>query len=194
MNATRMFWPSASSPFSVDELSANGCPFATRSPLLTIGRWLMQVPWFERTNLRSCMTCSTPSSSTTMIWRAVTLITSPSAGATHHLTGIHRYLALDARADNRRLWPEQRHRLALHVRAHQRAVHVVMLQERNQRGGARSPSAWRDIHVVHRGDLTPGRSRRCSAPTRDRRGSGPRRSSGAFAWAMTNRSSSSAVR
>ena len=35
-----------------------------------------------------------------------------------------------AGADERRLGANQRHRLALHVRAHQRAVGVVILQER----------------------------------------------------------------
>ena len=42
-----------------------------------------------------------------------------------------------AGADERRLGADQRHRLALHVRAHQRAVGVVILQERNERGGDR---------------------------------------------------------
>ena len=101
----------------------------------------MHVPWFERTNLRSLCVCSTPSSSTMTIWRAGHADDLAIGLAHHHLAGVDGYLALDARADNRRLRPQQRHRLALHVRAHQRAVHVVVLQERNQRGSARSPSA-----------------------------------------------------
>ena len=38
---------------SVDELSASGWPCVTRSPCVTIGRWLMQVPWLERMNFSS---------------------------------------------------------------------------------------------------------------------------------------------
>jgi hypothetical protein len=33
--------------------SAIGCPFSSRSPSTTSGRWLMQVPWLERRNLAS---------------------------------------------------------------------------------------------------------------------------------------------
>jgi hypothetical protein len=44
-------------------------------------------------------------------------------------------LALHAGADERRLGLEERHALALHVRAHERAVGVVMLEERDQAGG-----------------------------------------------------------
>ena len=51
-----------------------------------------------------------------------------------------------AGADERRLGPEQRHRLALHVRAHQRAVGVVVLQERNERGGDRDELLGADVH------------------------------------------------
>ena len=54
MNATSTFWPSASSPSSVEELV--GQRLAARppaAPRITIGRWFMQVPWLERTNLRS---------------------------------------------------------------------------------------------------------------------------------------------
>src|SRR5579859_6281314 len=40
-----------------------------------------------------------------------------------------------AGADQRRLGPDQRHGLTLHVRAHERAVRVVVLEERDQRRG-----------------------------------------------------------
>ena len=43
---------------------------------------------------------------------------------------------------------EQRHALALHVRTHQRAVRVVVLEERNQPGGHRDELLRRDVHVV----------------------------------------------
>ena len=42
-----------------------------------------------------------------------------------------------AGADQRRVRLDQRHGLTLHVRAHQRAVGVVVFQERDQRGGDR---------------------------------------------------------
>ena len=55
---------------------------------------------------------------------------------------------LDARADDRRLRLEQRHRLPHHVRAHQRAVGVVVLEERDHRGGDADDLLRADVHVV----------------------------------------------
>ena len=46
----------------------------------------------------------------------------------------------EAGGHERRFGHEQRHGLALHVRAHQRAVGVVVLEERNQRSRPRRPS------------------------------------------------------
>ena len=43
---------------------------------------------------------------------------------------------------------EQRHALALHVRAHERAVRVVVLEERNQAGRDGDELLRRDVHVV----------------------------------------------
>ena len=48
MKATSTLRPSASSPWSVAGPSAITSPALTRSPLWTIGRWLMQVFWLER--------------------------------------------------------------------------------------------------------------------------------------------------
>ena len=56
--------------------------------------------------------------------------------------------AFHAGADERRLGAHQRHRLALHVRAHQRAVGVVVLEERDQRRGDRNQLLRRHVHVV----------------------------------------------
>ena len=64
--------------------------------------------------------------------------------------GIARHRLFHAGADQRRLGLEQRHRLALHVRTHQRAVGVVVLEERNERGGNRHQLLGAD---VHQGDL-----------------------------------------
>ena len=61
---------------------------------------------------------------------------------------------LDARPDARGLGAEERHGLALHVRAHQGAVGVVVLEERDQGGGQRDELLRRDVDVV---DLVAGR-------------------------------------
>ena len=66
MNATSTFWPRASSPWSVLDESAMICPTSTVSPTATLGRWLMQVSWFERTNFCRRYSCSSPSASSTM--------------------------------------------------------------------------------------------------------------------------------
>src|SRR6185312_4286286 len=56
--------------------------------------------------------------------------------------------AFHAGADERRLGANERHRLALHVRTHQRAVGVVVLEERDERRGNRHELLRRHIHVV----------------------------------------------
>ena len=72
--------------------------------------------------------------------------------------------ALHAGADQRRLGLQQRHGLALHVRAHQRAVGVVVLEERDQRRRHRPDLRRRDVHQV---DLL-GRRRSTASPSRRR--------------------------
>ena len=56
--------------------------------------------------------------------------------------------ALEARADERRLGPEERHRLALHVRAHEGPVRVVVLEERDERRGDRNELLRRHVHEL----------------------------------------------
>ena len=58
------------------------------------------------------------------------------AGATRRNRGaeVARHHAFHPGADERSLGTNERHRLTLHVGAHQRPVGVVVLQERNQRG------------------------------------------------------------
>ena len=56
---------------------------------------------------------------------------------------------LHAGADDRRFRTEQRHGLTLHVRAHQRAVRVVVLEERNQRRRDRDDLLRRNVHELH---------------------------------------------
>ena len=56
---------------------------------------------------------------------------------------------LHAGADDRRLRTEQRHGLTLHVRAHERAVCVVVLEERNERRRDRDDLLRRNVHELH---------------------------------------------
>ena len=48
---------------------------------------------------------------------------------------------------------DQRHTLALHVRTHQRAVRVIVLEERNQSRRDRDELLRRDVHVMDLGRL-----------------------------------------
>ena len=71
------------------------------------------------------------------------------AARQHHRARIARGNAFHPRPHNRSLRPQQRHRLTLHVRAHQRAVGVVVFEERHQRGSHRNQLLRADVHVVH---------------------------------------------
>ena len=62
--------------------------------------------------------------------------------------GIARRDLLHAGSDQRRCRAQQRHRLALHVGSHQRAVRVVVFEERNQRGSHRYKLLGRNVDVV----------------------------------------------
>ncbi len=66
----------------------------------------------------------------------------------HHVGGVECGPDLDARADVRRLGTHQRHGLTLHVGAHQGAVGVVVLEERDQRRGDRDDLLRRDVHEL----------------------------------------------
>ena len=66
----------------------------------------------------------------------------------HHRARIARRHAFHAGADVRSVGAQQRNRLALHVRSHQRAVGVVVLKERNQAGGHRDELLRADVHVL----------------------------------------------
>ena len=67
MKPINIFLPNAISPWSVDGPSAITWPFSTFSPLLTIGLWFIQVPWFERLNLSNLYLSICPSSSLLII-------------------------------------------------------------------------------------------------------------------------------
>ena len=123
-------------------------PTSTRSPSLTIGFWLKLVPWLERRELRQPV-------------RLVRAVVGHDGDVVGRELGDHTRLVggddvrgvdggaqLHAGADERGLGAEQRHGLALHVRAHQGAVGVVVLEERDHRGRDRHHLARRDVHVV----------------------------------------------
>jgi hypothetical protein len=119
---------------------------------------------------------------------------------------------LDAGADVGRLGHHQRHRLLLHVGAHQGTVGVVVLDEGDQGGRDRHDLLRRDVHEVHLGrrhevDLRRGAvggvdrahahagALRATAHQDALLGQAcPSASTAALAWAMTCSSSSSAAR
>ena len=72
----------------------------------------------------------------------------PVAPGHHDVAGVDGRAVLEPGADERRLRDHQRHGLLLHVRAHQRAVCVVVLEERDQRRRDRDDLRRRDVHVV----------------------------------------------
>ena len=93
---------------------------------------------------------------------ASTLSTMPSRARDDAHAGVARELAFHARADERRVRADERHGLTLHVRAHERAVGVVVLEERNERGGDRHHLVRRDVHELDHVGRDHAGSRRCS--------------------------------
>ena len=68
-----------------------------------------------------------------------------------NVTGVDRGAQFHTGAHQGRLAAHQRDGLTLHVRAHQRAVGIVVLQERDHGRGDRHHLARRDVHEVHLG-------------------------------------------
>src|SRR5690606_24330241 len=68
----------------------------------------------------------------------------------HDRAGVHGHDRFHAGADQRRVRLHQRHGLTLHVGAHQRAVGVIVFQERDQGGGDRNDLFRRHVHHVDR--------------------------------------------
>ena len=102
-------------------------------PRPTIGFWWISVPWFERMNFVSGYSCL-PSFVVDDDPVGVDVDDAcPRSSARIDVAGVDRGAVLEAGADERRLRDHQRHGLPLHVRAHQRAVRVVVLEERDQR-------------------------------------------------------------
>ena len=66
-----------------------------------------------------------------------------------HLAGVARRATLNASANDWGVRLKEWHRLTHHVGTHQRAVCVVMLKERNERGGNGDDLLRRDVHELH---------------------------------------------
>ncbi len=92
------------------------------------------------------MSFSLPS---TTICSASTEATVPALSARMTSPGVERGAPLHSGPDQRGLGLEQRHGLALHVRAHQGAVRVVVLEEGDHGRRHRPDLVGRDIHQVH---------------------------------------------
>ena len=78
----------------------------------------------------------------------VNLVDDTVAVADDHRAGVLGDDRFHAGADDGRLGTDQRHRLALHVGTHERAVGVIVLEEGNQRRRHRHHLARRDIDEV----------------------------------------------
>ena len=148
MNATSRFLPSASSPVSVEGPSARMSPCCTWSPSSTRGFWLMQVSWFDRRNFAQPVDLAALRLVLDRDRLAVDLGDDAVVLGEDHVGGVAGGAGLDAGADVGRLGPHQRHGLALHVGAHEGAVGVVVLEERDERGGHRDDLLRRDVHEL----------------------------------------------
>ncbi len=119
---------------SVAGPSARTSPAFTVSPGRTMGFWLKQVFWFERwylievVDVRHLVALAARGADDDA--RGVDALDDAVALGDDADAGVAGHAALHAGADQRRLGAHQRHRLALHVRAHERAVGVVVLEER----------------------------------------------------------------
>ncbi len=187
MKATRRFLPSAISPWSVEEPSARTSPALTVSPTFTRGFWWISVPWLERANL--CSSYSSLPSPCSIDDRVGVDVGDRAGGfrpAGRRRCRAPRGAPCRCRSTGASGF-EQRHCLALHVRAHQRAVGVVVLEERDHRRRDGPDLRRGDVHEV---DLL--RARPCTywpACVRQTT-SGPLslpswRSTSAFAWAIS---------
>ena len=74
-----------------------------------------------------------------------------SFGGDDDVAGVDRGTQFHAGTHQWRLAADQRNRLTLHVGAHQGTVGVVVLEERDHRGGHRDHLPRRDVHEVHLG-------------------------------------------
>ncbi len=116
-------------------------PFATTSPTRTSGRWLMQVFWFERWNFCRCVDIHARFASFDIAHCARITIRVASTWSTipprrrdrSAPQSVPRRSSIPVPTSGASALPE-RHGLTLHVGAHERAVRVIVLKERDERG------------------------------------------------------------
>ena len=144
-----MFRPSASSPLSVELQSAMGWPASTRCADLDDRSLVDARALVGADELVEPVLVELAAPSLGSIWMRSAVTDSDHAGTLgdEDLAGVERGARLHAGADDGRLGLEQRHCLALHVRAHQGAVGVVVLEERDQRRGDGHNLLGADVHV-----------------------------------------------
>ena len=99
-----------------------------------------------------------------------------------------------AGADERSVRLNQRHGLTLHVRAHESAVRVVVLEERDERGGDRHELLRRHVHEVDAIGSGHDRCHRRGGRRRALPSACPWRPALTLAWAMLYFASSMAER
>ena len=165
----QQFLPSAISPPSVEEPSASTSPFVDLvAERRRRGFWWMSVPWFERMNLVSGYSSRVPLPSTT-ICSASTSIDLAVVARRGRRRRCRPRRGAPCRCRSAAPRVQQRHGLALHVRAHQRAVRVVVLEERDQRRRDRPDLRRRDVHevdVLRRGAITASPAARAAEDLR----------------------------
>ena len=120
-----------------------------------MGRWLMQVVLVGALELRKAIDVDARTGGVHVAGGAhddpgaVDLFDDAVTTGDHDGAGVHGHDRLHAGADQRRVRLHQRHGLTLHVGAHQRAVGVVVLQERDQGSSDRNELFRRHVHHVH---------------------------------------------
>ena len=109
----------------------------------------MQVPWLDRSNFLSGVRV--------LLVRTRCLHDDLVARHGHDLAvdltdddlaRVRSSACLHTRTHERGVGPDERHGLALHVRAHQGTVRIVVLEEGNECGGDRNDLLRRHVHVV----------------------------------------------
>ena len=78
----------------------------------------------------------------------IDVVDDAAAARSHHGAAVFRSHAFDTGTHESLLRPQHRHRLALHVGAHQRAVGIVVLEERHERCRHRDDLRRSHVHVL----------------------------------------------
>ena len=152
MNATSTFRPSASSPIfgrrtvGDDLAGLDRVTDLHQRTLVDAGVLVRALELHQRVDVDAGFARLQLAGDANDDTRRVDLVDDARAAGRDGSAGIARDRLFHAGADERRLGLDQRHRLALHVRAHQRAVGVVVLEERNERGRDRHQLLGTDVH------------------------------------------------